>query len=168
MISWSLATFAQLGLMLLAELDGSSLIYLGLGEEDPQALMAFAARHYPTHELACRRSPLLEEASNQIDQYLHGDRRVFDLPLSLAGTDFQRRVWRALVGVPFGQTTTYGQIATLIGAPKAMRAVGQACGANPVPIIIPCHRVLARNGLGGFSGGTNFKRVLLANEGILY
>ncbi len=156
----------QLGSVLLAELDGVSLIYLGLGEEQLQALNVFAGRYYSAHELVRRSSPLLAEAANQIWQYWRGERQVFDLPVALAGTEFQKRVWRAMAEVPFGETTTYGQIAAHIGAPKALRAVGQACGANPVPIIIPCHRVLARNGLGGFSCGTSYKRLLLAREGI--
>lgn len=166
MISWDIVRLPQLGPILLAELDGVSLIYLGLGQEGPQALSVFAARHYSTNELVSRPSPLLEEAAKQIWQYWRGERQVFELPVVLAGTDFQKRVWRVMANVPFGETTTYGQIAASIGAPKALRAVGQACGANPVPIIIPCHRVLARNGLGGFSCGTSFKRLLLAREGI--
>ncbi len=87
-------------------------------------------------------------------------------PLDLtAGTDFQRRVWKGLCGIPLGQTVTYAQLARGIGRPKAIRAVGQACGANPIPVLIPCHRVVAANGgLGGFSSGLEWKRRLLARE----
>ncbi|HEX7469207.1 MAG TPA: methylated-DNA--[protein]-cysteine S-methyltransferase [Verrucomicrobiae bacterium] len=88
-------------------------------------------------------------------------------PLDLSGTDFQRRVWSALRQINGGKTRGYGEIAKQIGKPKAVRAVGGACGANPIPVLIPCHRVLAANKkLGGFSGGLNWKRTLLAREGI--
>jgi O-6-methylguanine DNA methyltransferase len=83
------------------------------------------------------------------------------------GTEFQQRVWRALQKIPLGQTRSYGEIATLIGKPNAVRAVGGACGANPIPLLIPCHRVLAANQkIGGFSGGLPWKKMLLAREGV--
>jgi O-6-methylguanine DNA methyltransferase len=88
-------------------------------------------------------------------------------PLDLIGTDFQKSVWNALRKISFGQTNSYGEIARAIGNPKAVRAVGGACGANLVPVLIPCHRVLAADGkIGGFSGGLDWKRALLAREGI--
>ena len=88
-------------------------------------------------------------------------------PLDLAGTDFQKSVWNALQKISPGKTKSYGEIARAIGRPKAMRAVGGACGANPVPVLVPCHRVLAADGkIGGFSGGLAWKRVLLAREGV--
>jgi O-6-methylguanine DNA methyltransferase len=88
-------------------------------------------------------------------------------PLDLAGTEFQKSVWNALRNISFGKTKSYGEIARAIGQPKAVRAVGGACGANPVPVLVPCHRVLAANKkLGGFSGGLDWKRKLLALEGI--
>ena len=87
-------------------------------------------------------------------------------PLDLAGTPFQKSVWQALGKIPFGKTKSYGEIARAIGRPKAVRAVGGACGANPIPVLVPCHRVLAANQkLGGFSGGLEWKRRLLAREG---
>jgi O-6-methylguanine DNA methyltransferase len=86
-------------------------------------------------------------------------------PLDLAGTEFQKSVWNALRKIPLGQTKSYGEIARAIGNPKAVRAVGGACGANPIPVLVPCHRVLAANKeLGGFSGGLDWKRELLARE----
>lgn len=93
--------------------------------------------------------------------------RVFP-PLDLsAGTPFQQSVWRALTQIARGQTRSYGEIARGVGKPKSVRAVGGACGANPIPVLVPCHRVLAANGkLGGFSGGLDWKRRLLAREGI--
>jgi O-6-methylguanine DNA methyltransferase len=88
-------------------------------------------------------------------------------PLDLTGTDFQKSVWNALRKIPAGRTKSYGEIARAIGRPKAVRAVGGACGANPVPVLIPCHRVLAADGkIGGFSGGLDRKRDLLAREGV--
>jgi O-6-methylguanine DNA methyltransferase len=88
-------------------------------------------------------------------------------PLDLAGTAFQKSVWNALRKIPAGQTRSYGEIARTIGRPKAVRAVGGACGANPVPVLVPCHRVLAANKkIGGFSGGLAWKRRLLAREGV--
>ncbi len=88
-------------------------------------------------------------------------------PLDLAGTAFQKSVWHALRKIPVGRTKSYGEIAQAIGRPKAVRAVGGACGANPVPVLVPCHRVLAANGkIGGFSGGLERKRRLLAREGV--
>jgi len=91
-------------------------------------------------------------------------------PLDLeAGTDFQQSVWQALLRIPPGQTMSYGQVAQAIGRPKAVRAVGQACGANPIPVLIPCHRVVAAHGaIGGFSCGLDLKRLLLAREGIWF
>jgi O-6-methylguanine DNA methyltransferase len=90
-------------------------------------------------------------------------------PLDLAGTEFQKRVWNALRKISTGRTKSYGEIAQAIGRPKAVRAVGGACGANPVPIFVPCHRVLAANKKpGGFSGGLDWKRSLLAREGIKF
>jgi len=88
-------------------------------------------------------------------------------PLDLsAGTPFQQTVWRAMEKIPFGQTRSYGEIASAIGHPTGVRAVGGACGANPIPVLVPCHRVLAANGkLGGFSGGLGWKRMLLEREG---
>ncbi len=101
----------------------------------------------------------------QLAEYFGGRRRVFDLPLDLRGTPFQRLVWEVMRAIPWGETLTYGEIARLIGAPGAARAVGLACGANPVPIVVPCHRVVAAGGLGGYSSGADVKRFLLRLEG---
>lgn len=105
------------------------------------------------------------EAATQLRAYFAGDRKTFDLPLAPRGTDFQRSVWSALLEIPYGQTTTYAAIAETISRPAAVRAVGAANGANPIPIIIPCHRVIGTNGsLTGFGGGLDIKRQLLALE----
>ena len=94
-----------------------------------------------------------------------GRRTTFDLPLAPAGTEFQRDVWNALLRIPYGETTSYGQLARTIGRPMAVRAVGAANGQNPIPIIIPCHRVIGSDGrLVGFGGGLNVKRFLLGLE----
>ena len=105
------------------------------------------------------------EAAVQLRAYFAGDRKAFDLPLAPRGTEFQRSVWSALLEIPYGQTTTYSAIAATISRPAAVRAVGAANGANPIPIIIPCHRVIGANGsLTGFGGGLDVKRQLLALE----
>jgi len=103
----------------------------------------------------------------QLAEYFGGKRREFDLPLAPRGTPFQQRVWHALLAIPFGVVRTYGDVARDIGQPLAMRAVGQANGRNPLPIVIPCHRVIAGDGtIGGYSSGLNVKHRLLALEGI--
>ena len=113
-------------------------------------------------------SSLLEEGRAQLLDYLAQKRRAFDLPLCPQGTAFQRRVWEALCRIPWGETRTYGQLAQSIGAPKAARAVGQANHRNPIPIFIPCHRVIGADGtLTGYAGGLHFKQLLLQLEGIL-
>lgn len=110
-------------------------------------------------------SPLLRAARTQLLEYLSGARRSFDLPLDPAGTDFQRSVWEALRAIPYGQTRTYGEIAAAVGRPRAVRAVGQANHVNPLPIFIPCHRVVGKNGaLTGYAGGLDLKGALLALE----
>ena len=108
---------------------------------------------------------VLREARQQLEEYFRGDRRVFNLPLSPAGTDFQRSVWKALLKIPFGTTTTYGELASRMGNSNASRAVGQANGRNPIMIVIPCHRVVGSTGkLTGFSAGLPAKESLLALE----
>lgn len=111
------------------------------------------------------RTPLLIEAASQLTAYAEDRLRRFDLPLRVNGSKFQRAVCAAMSAIPFGDTRTYGDIARELGHPA--QAVGQAFGANPIPVIIPCHRVLAANGLGGFSGqgGIESKVALLRHEG---
>jgi methylated-DNA-[protein]-cysteine S-methyltransferase len=105
------------------------------------------------------------EAVRQLREYFAGQRTEFDLPLEARGTEFQRSVWRQLQEIPYAATISYGELARRVGNPKASRAVGSANGANPLPIVIPCHRVIARNGtLGGFGGGLPTKQALLALE----
>ncbi|KGN78450.1 cysteine methyltransferase [Porphyromonadaceae bacterium COT-184 OH4590] len=108
---------------------------------------------------------VIEETMTQLDQYFQGDRTEFDLPLSLIGTTFQQRVWEELHKIPYGQTISYLRLAGRMGIPKAVRAVANANGANPVSIIVPCHRVVGSNGkLGGYGGGLETKVFLLNIE----
>lgn len=105
----------------------------------------------------------------QIDEYFAGTRTSFDLTYAVPGTDFQKSVWQEIAKIPYGTRITYKDIAEAIGRPKAVRAVGTAVGSNPISIAVPCHRVLATNGkLGGYAGGLDSKRTLLAVEGIAY
>src|SRR5688572_237628 len=108
-------------------------------------------------------SPVLDHARRQLEEYFRGERREFDLPLAPQGTEFQQRVWRRLRQIEDGTTTTYGALAQELGNPNASRAVGLANGSNPIPIVIPCHRVIGANGtLTGFGGGLPIKSALLA------
>ena len=110
-------------------------------------------------------SPIIELARTQLKEYFTGSRQVFELPLDPRGTDFQRRVWQRLLKIPYGATTTYGALARELGDPGASRAVGLANGSNPLPIVIPCHRVIGANGaLTGFGGGLPTKAALLDLE----
>ena len=110
---------------------------------------------------------ILSATKKQLEQYFAGKRTSFDIPLDLEGTDFQRQAWLALCRIPFGKTISYGQQAKNIKKPKAFRAVGSANGKNPIPIIVPCHRVVAGDGsLGGYSLGLKMKKQLLALEGV--
>ena len=112
--------------------------------------------------------PLLRQARGQLDEYFAGTRRTFDLPLSPQGTPFQRQVWLALASIPYGRTESYAQLAARVERPAAMRAVGGANGRNPLPIVLPCHRVIGADGsLTGFGGGLPTKRFLLQLEGAI-
>lgn len=105
------------------------------------------------------------EIQKQLKEYEDGNRKEFNLPLHLIGTEFQKQVWNALLEIPFGETRTYQEIAIRIGKPKALRAVGGACNRNPIGIIVPCHRVIGKNGsLTGYAGGLFYKELLLKHE----
>lgn len=112
---------------------------------------------------------LTQEVTNQLMEYFEGKRKVFNLPLSPIGTSFQQAVWEALCSIPYGETRSYGEIAKMIGNPKASRAVGMANNRNPISIIIPCHRVIGASGkLVGYGGGINKKIYLLDLEKAIY
>lgn len=109
--------------------------------------------------------PILLNTQQQLNEYFQGQRQNFELPLDFEGTEFQKKVWQALLGIPFGETRSYRQIAEQVGSPKAVRAVGAANGQNPISIIAPCHRVIGSSGkLVGFAGGLDNKQILLKLE----
>jgi O-6-methylguanine DNA methyltransferase len=140
---------------LLLQATERGLVSCDITEDDPSyALEVMGAPSEP-----------LEEYAEEIDDYFAGVRRTFSFPLDIQGTDFQIATWYALRNIPYGETRTYAQIADLIGRPGAARAVGTACHVNPLAIVIPCHRVVAANSLGGYGFGLPAKRFLLRLEG---
>lgn len=150
----------SLGMMrLAASVQGLSGAWFVQGQKDCPDISGWGEER-SDHEV-------LAQAMCEINDFLAGKRNSFDVPLDLsAGTPFQQAVWRALIGIPFGSSCSYGQIAAVIGRSGAVRAVGTAVGANPISIIVPCHRVLGGNGsLTGYSGGLSRKAALLRVEG---
>lgn len=142
-------------LLLCASARGISGIYMQADRHAPLVLPAASQED----------AAAFAELIDQLDQYFGGQRSRFDVPLDLAGTDFQRTVWAALCDIPYGSTISYGELARRIGKPQAVRAVGLANGRNPVSIVVPCHRVIGANGaLTGYGGGLPNKRLLLALE----
>jgi methylated-DNA-[protein]-cysteine S-methyltransferase len=138
--------------------SANALIAVLWEKEQPEAAKLQTAKLEPRH-------PILLEAERQLGEYFAGGRTRFELPLEPRGSKFQKAVWRALTEIPFGHTRSYFDIAKRIGSPKACRAVGAANGKNPLPILIPCHRVIGRDGtLTGFGGGLHRKATLLALE----
>ena len=125
-------------------------------------------RHVPKEQKTWTRDeqhPVLKKAGKQLNEYLEGKRNSFSFPPSSYGTDFQKRVWREIAKIPFGKTISYSELAKRVGVPDAIRAAGTATGRNPLSIMIPCHRVLAKNhGLGGYAGGLERKKHLLELE----
>jgi methylated-DNA-[protein]-cysteine S-methyltransferase len=141
-------------LLLAGEVDGLRLVHFASGRR-PKPLRS----NWVENETPFR------EVKHQLQQYFAGKRKDFELPLVLEGTEFQLLVWRNLQKIPYGETVSYGQLARRIGSPDAARAVGLANGSNPIPIIIPCHRVIGSNGdLTGFGGGLPIKKKLLELE----
>jgi O-6-methylguanine DNA methyltransferase len=150
-----------------AAFDGDgAVIYLGFaGHEFRAALLAKLARRGPTD----RPDPVaVHRLQTQLEEYAEGNRTAFEVPLRLHGSPFEHRVWKGLQDIPFGKTRSYGQLAADLGDPKLSRAVGRANGANPISILIPCHRVIGANGaLTGYAGGLAMKERLLSLEGDL-
>lgn len=139
-------------------------------DEDGLCNIEFRQSSHPADRGAWQggNSHVLDATEKQLDQYFSGKRRAFDLPLSPHGTDFQRRVWKALQTIPYGQTISYAELARRVGNPRASRAVGLANGRNPLSIIVPCHRVIGADGsLTGYGGGLAIKESLLRLEGAL-
>ncbi len=142
----------------------SGLCLTVLGSERARGqLQAWMDRHEPDAQVV-ETTAGLEEAIAQLEAYDAGSLREFDLALDLRGTPFQLRVWEELQRIPHGEVRTYGELAARLGKPGASRAVGGANGKNPIPLIVPCHRVVASDGLGGFTGGLEWKERLLAHE----
>ena len=137
------------------------------GSNDALHLIGFpkgSMRRDPEPDWIFKEEPF-EDIRRQLQEYFDGKRREFDVTLSLEGTEFQRRVWAALREIPYGETVSYGDIARRIDNPRAVRAVGAANGRNPIPIIVPCHRVIGSHGdLTGFGGGLDTKEALLRLE----
>ena len=137
------------------------------GDDDALCLVSFpegSMRRDPEPDWIYKEKPF-SAARQQLTEYFAGERREFDLPLKLSGTEFQMNVLHALQQIPYGETTSYADIAERIGRPKAVRAVGAANGRNPIPIIVPCHRVIGSHGdLTGFGGGLDTKEALLRLE----
>lgn len=134
-----------------------------VGDEDELLAISFTPDFAPG--AVEKKTPVLKRAESQLLEYFAGKRKHFDLPLKLAGTPFERAVWRELAAIPYGKTVTYGEIARAIGNPKACRAVGMANHRNRLPIVIPCHRVIGSGGkLTGYAGGLPVKEYLLNLE----
>ena len=145
-------------------------LLLAAGDDGIRTIEFHEARHPVKRGADWREGmhPLIELVRQQLDEYFTGQRRAFDLPLAPRGTEFQQRVWRTLASIPYGETVSYAQLASRVGKPTATRAVGAANGRNPLPIVLPCHRVIGADGsLTGFGGGLPTKRFLLELEGAL-
>ncbi len=154
---------SPIGMLRIASTE-RGLAWVGLPHGGGRGLGGWIRRHAPD----ARRVPgslRSSEAAPQLVEYLEGRRLRFDLALDLRGTPFQRAVWRALLAIPYGETASYADVARALGRPEATRAVGAANGANPVPLVVPCHRVIAASGeLGGYGAGLELKARLLAME----
>jgi len=151
------------------QINKKAVCKLGIAEDDGTIRAVYlntgaAPKEYPDG-FEKRETPLIKKAAKQFNEYFDGNRKSFSLPLSLHGTDFQIKVWNALRKIPYGKTVSYGELAAKIGNSKACRAVGMANNRNPIPIIIPCHRVIGSDGsLTGYGGGLELKRHLLELE----
>lgn len=160
----SLAVSSPIGTLTLRATD-QALISVDIGQSGPAGSDTLRENTDSTTDPAGH--PVLAAAKAQLEEYFAGSRDHFDLPVLITGTPFQEAVWDALQAIPYGETASYGHIAQAIGRPGAARAVGGAVGANPVPIVVPCHRVMGSTGkITGYSGGDGIltKRALLAHE----
>lgn len=141
---------SPLGMLEITEEDGALVSILFVSSSTPPTLPS---------------TSLLSKAKKEMEEYFRGERSSFTLPLSPKGTPFQKKVWEITSTIGYGETKSYGEIAEIMGS-KAYRAIGSALGENPLPIVIPCHRVKAKASIGGYSGGLDKKRILLSLEGI--
>lgn len=138
---------------------------IGIEEKNNKISSLYLKKSDLPKVMEIKETPLLQEAYRQIDLYLTGSLKLFSLPLAPKGTPFMQKVWECLKGIPYGSTLSYQQTAEIIGNPQAARAVGLACNRNPIPIFIPCHRIIGKNGsLTGYRGGLKLKRQLLSLE----
>jgi len=138
---------------------------LGIAEENGAICGIFFESDKIPHSFEKSETALIKKAAKQFEEYFDKKRKVFDLPLILHGTEFQKKIWKALQSIPYGETRSYGEVAAITGNPKASRAVGLANNRNPVAIIVPCHRVIGHNGsLTGYAGGLDLKQQLLDLE----
>lgn len=138
-------------------------VILTLTADDDNLLRIDFGAQRPTNAIE-KTTSILALAAQQLEEYFHGLRRDFTIPLKANGTQFQQQVWQALTHIPYGMTHTYKELAETIGNPKASRAVGSACNRNPLPIVIPCHRVIGSGSLTGYAGGLKLKAMLLKME----
>ena len=162
MMVWTSASF-PFGISLFLAADAGALTRVSFTSSPDDA-----PRDWPRDATRSPGDPVLTGAITQLNEYFAGTRETFSVPLHPVGTPFQLSVWRALEEIPYGHTRTYRDIACLLGRPTATRAVGAANGQNPLPIFVPCHRVIGSNGsLTGFGGGLDVKLALLRLEGVL-
>jgi O-6-methylguanine DNA methyltransferase len=158
----------QLGEILAASSD-KGLCWLSLSAGGEEDFLGWIKKHFADCRIIQRDNQIIQDTEMQIKEYLAGARKEFSLPLDLRGTVFQRRVWHALLQIPYGTTVSYKDIAVAIDNPRAVRAVGQANNKNPVSIVVPCHRVIGSDGsLVGYGGGLEVKKALLKLEGSRY
>lgn len=154
---------SPLGFLYLGQ-HARGLCVLTLGVDAKAKFFEYISKVFPDAELEESKSALMKTI-DQLAEYFRGERVEFDLDLFATGTEFQKQVWNALMTIPYGKTISYGALAATLNSPGGMRAVGAANGQNPIPIIIPCHRVIAADGsLGGYTGGLGIKRKLLDLE----
>ncbi|MEO5952247.1 MAG: methylated-DNA--[protein]-cysteine S-methyltransferase [Chloroflexia bacterium] len=153
-----------------AALTDKGLALLLFPTEDPAHATSWANRWYPNATITDGAGhPLVAQLQNELPAYFNGDLHNFSIPLDMHGTDFQRKVWAEVYRVGYAQLRSYREIASAIGNPNAVRAVGAANGANPIPVIVPCHRIIGSDGnLVGYGGGLDLKRRLLELEGAMF
>jgi len=145
--------------------NNSKLLNLGIAEENGAICRVLFRDKFKSDGFEKQETLLIKEAAKQLGEYFNKKRKVFNLPLVLNGTDFQKKVWNELQNIPYGKTCSYGEVAAMTGNSKAGRAVGMANNRNPIVIIIPCHRVIGHDGsLTGYAGGLELKRQLLELE----
>ena len=153
----------KIGKLLVAE-QKNKIVYIGFpGKEMMKKLTVFSRKN--NFVINLNKTKTIDKAFNEIKEYFNGGRKEFSIPIKLLGTDLQIKVWKVVAAIPFGEISTYGDIARKIGGKEYARVVGNAMAANPIPIVIPCHRIIGKKGnLGGFGGGLPLKRYLLDLE----